>query len=188
MTTRFSRVPRSAFAGGCLSIDGTPVAVTTVTDTEITATPPSLTAGLHALQVEHVEQMGTPPVDHGGVDSNVAPMVITPRITKTGPNYDVSLGAVTNEPDGTHSRDVTLNVDPPVTAGQRVALLLNEMGGGTHAYTFPDGPRTGAPTSALTIRASHVRPGQYLVRVRIDGADSPLDVTGTTYSDPKATL
>jgi hypothetical protein len=171
-----------------LSIDGTPVAVTTVTDTEITATPPSLTAGLHALQVEHVEQMGTPPVDHGGVDSNVAPMVITPRITKTGPNYDVSLGAVTNEPDGTHSRDVTLNVDPPVTAGQRVALLLNEMGGGTHAYTFPDGPRTGAPTSALTIRASHVRPGQYLVRVRIDGADSPLDVTGTTYSDPKATL
>ena len=171
-----------------LSIDGAPLAVTTVTDAEITATPPSLKAGLHALQVEHVEQFGTPPVDHGGVDSNVAPMVITPRITKTGAVYDVTLGAATNEADGTHSRDVTLKVDPPVEASQRVSLLLNEMGGGTHAYTFPDGPRTGAPTTSLTIRASHVHPGQYLVRVRVDGADSPLDVTGTSYSDPKATL
>ena len=118
----------------------------------------------------------------------MAPLVITPRITKTGLAYDVTPGAVTNEPDGTHSRDVAIKVDPPVDASQRVSLLLNEMGGGKHAYTFPDGPRTGAPTTSLTIRASHVHPGQYLVRVRVDGADSPLDVTGTSYSDPKATL
>jgi hypothetical protein len=175
-------------AGTRLSIDGDQLAVTTVTDSEITATPPSLTAGLHALQVEHLRPMGTPLLDHAGVESNVAPLVVTPQITKTLLVYDITPGAVTNEPDGTHSRDVAIKVDPPVEADQRVSLLLNELGGGTHAYTFPDDPRTGAPTNALTIHASHVFPGQYLVRVQIDGADSPLDVTGTTYSDPKATL
>jgi hypothetical protein len=33
-----------------------------------------------------------------------------------------------------------------------------------------------------------VQPGTYLVRIQVDGADSPLDVTGDTYSDPQVTL
>jgi hypothetical protein len=170
-----------------LSIDGAPFAVDTASDTEVTATPAGLGAGLHALQVEHVRQMGTPAVDHGGVSSNVAPLVVTPVITKTGAVYDVSLASQVVEADGSHSADVKLKVDPPVSAEQRVSLLLNELGG-SHAYTFPDDPRTGPPTSALTLRASHVHAGQYLVRIQVDGADSPLDVTGASYSDPKVTL
>jgi hypothetical protein len=144
-------------------------------------------AGLHALQVEHVRKMGTPEVDHGGVDSNVAPLVITPRVTKTGLAYNISLATQVVETDGTHSADVTVKVDPPVEASQRVSLLLNELGG-TRAYTFPDDPRTGPPTVTITIRARHVDPGQYLLRIQVNGADSPLDVAGTSYSDPKVTL
>jgi Pvc16 N-terminal domain/IPT/TIG domain len=170
-----------------LVIDGTPLAATTVADTEITATLPSLTASLHALQVEHVRRMGTPEVDHGGVDSNIAAFVLTPEITKTGGVYDITLANQVVEADGTHSADVTVKVAPQVAVRQRVALLLNGTGGSTDAYTFPDEPRT-APTGTLTIRAEHVQPGTYLVRIQVDGADSPLDVTGDTYSDPQVTL
>ncbi len=171
-----------------LSIDGTPLAVASVSETEITATLPSIPAGLHALQVEHIREMGTPLQDHGGVESNVAAFVLTPRITKTGGGvYEVTLANTGVETDGTHRADVTVKVVPAVTERQRVALLLNGMGGSTHAYTFPDDPRT-APTSSITIHAGHVVPGQYLVRIQVDGADSQLDVTGDTYSDPKVTL
>jgi hypothetical protein len=170
-----------------LVIDGTPLAATTVADTEITATLPPISASLHALQVEHVRRMGTPEVDHGGVGSNIAAFVLTPQITKTGGVYDITLANQVVEADGTHSADVTVQVVPQVTERQRVALLLNATGGSTDAYTFPDEPRT-APTGTLTIRAGHVQPGTYLVRVQVDGADSPLDLTGDTYSDPQVTL
>jgi Pvc16 N-terminal domain/IPT/TIG domain len=170
-----------------LVIDGTPLAATTVTDTEVTAALPPLTAGLHALQVEHVRRMGTPEVDHGGVGSNIAAFVLTPQITQTGGVYDISLANPVVETDGTHSADVTVKVVPQVTERQRVALLLNGTGGSTDAYTFPDDPRTG-PIGTLTIHAAHVRPGTYLVRIEVDGADSPLDLTGSTYSDPQVTL
>jgi Pvc16 N-terminal domain/IPT/TIG domain len=170
-----------------LLIDGAALIPTAVSDTEITATLPSLTAGLHALQVEHIRRMGTPEADHGGVGSNIAAFVLTPRITKTGGVYDVTPTNQGVEADGTDRADVTVKVAPQVTERQRVALLLNGTGGATDAYTFPDDPRTGS-TASLTIHAGHVKPGTYLVRVQVDGADSPLDVTGDTYSDPKVTL
>jgi hypothetical protein len=174
-----------------LSIDGSPVPATTVSDTEITATLPALDAGLHALQVEHVRAMGTPPLDHGGVESNVAPFVLTPRITKTGAVYDITPVAVV-DPDGAPAYDITIGVDPPVTERQRVVLLLNRTGGATDAYSFPDDPRPVPPdppsTNLLSIHARKVTPGTYLVRIQVDGADSPLDLTGNTYSGPTVAL
>jgi hypothetical protein len=174
-----------------LSLDGSPVPATTVSDTEITATLPALDAGLHALQVEHVRAMGTPPLDHGGVESNVAPFVLTPRITKTGGVYDITPVAVV-DPDGAPAYDITIGVDPPVTERQRVVLLLNRTGGATDAYSFPDDPRPVPPdppsTNLLSIHARKVTPGTYLVRIQVDGADSPLDLTGNTYSGPTVAL
>jgi hypothetical protein len=169
-----------------LLIDGAVLAPTSVSDTEITATLPPLTAGLHALQVEHVRQMGTPLKDHGGVGSNIAALVVTPQIKKNG-SYDIQATNQGVETDGTHRADLTVTVVPDVTERQRVAVLLNGTGGSTDAYTFPSGPRP-APTDTIKVHAGHVRPGTYLVRVQVDGADSPLDLTGDTYTDPQVTL
>jgi Pvc16 N-terminal domain/IPT/TIG domain len=174
-----------------LSIDGSPVPAATVTDSEITAALPALEAGLHALQVEHIRQMGTPLLDHTGVESNVAPFVLTPQITKTGGVYDITAVAVV-DPDGAAAHDITIGVDPPVAERQRVVLLLNRPGAATEAYSFPDDPRPAPPnppsTNLLSIHARKVPAGTYLVRIQVDGADSPLDLTGDTYSGPTVAL
>ena len=78
--------------------------------------------------------------------------------------------------------------DRIVGESQRVAFLFNELvATKAHAYTFVGQARS-VDTNTITIRAVDVVPGQYLVRVQVDGADSPLDVTGNAYSDPKVTL
>jgi hypothetical protein len=176
-----------------LVIDGGPAVIpATTTDTEITAALPAGTrAGLHGLQVQHLRKMGTPEVDHRGVDSNVAPFVLTPRIKQSGGVYQISLAnQTTGTVDGTavHSADVTVKVDPDVEKNQRVALLLNELAAtDARTYTFLDEPRT-LDTDTITIAAVDVKPATYLVRVQVDGADSRLDLTGDTYSDPQVTL
>jgi hypothetical protein len=176
-----------------LVIDGGPnVTPTTTTDTELTAAlPAGVRTGLHGLQVQHLRAMGTPEVDHRGVDSNVAPFVLTPRIKQPGGIYQISLANQISETiDGqvVHSADVTLKVDPDVEKNQRVALLLNELAAtDARTYTFLDEPRT-LDTDTITVRAVRVKPAAYLVRVQVDGADSRLDVTGNSYSDPQVTL
>jgi hypothetical protein len=161
------------------------------TDTELqVALPAALKAGLQGLQVQRPRAMGTPPVDHPGVESNVAPFVLTPRIAQVGGVYQVSVAGSVTEPDGTRSADVTVQVEPQVGARQRVALLLNETAAtGSAAFTFPDDARS-ADTGSLTVHVAGAKPppAQYLLRVRVDGADSPLELAGGTYSDPKVTL
>jgi hypothetical protein len=176
-----------------LVIDGGPdIAPTTTADTELTATlPAALRAGLHGLQVQHRRLMGTPEADHRGVESNIAPFILTPRIKQPGGVYQISLANQISETvDGqvVHSADVTLKIDPDVAKDQRVALLLNEIAAtDARTYTFLDEPRA-LDTDTITVRAVRVKPATYLVRVQVDGADSRLDVTGDTYSDPKVTL
>ena len=42
--------------------------------------PPSLSAGIHGVQVIHKNDMGSPPEPHRGVESNVAAFVLSPDI------------------------------------------------------------------------------------------------------------
>ena len=87
-----------------------------------------------------------------------------------------------------HSADVTVDLDPVVGKEQRVTFLLDELTAvDPNAYAFVSASRT-ADSATITIRAVDVIPGSYLLRVRVDGAESPLDVTGDTYSDPQVTL
>jgi hypothetical protein len=175
-----------------LAIDGGAIDVvpTSVTEKEIVAAlPPAVHAGLHGLQVKHLRPMGTPPVDHRGVESNVAPFVLTPKVEQAGGVYQISLAnqlVETIDAQVVHSADVTVTLDPEVERSQRVSLLLNELGGSA-AYTFVDEART-LDTDTITVRAVRVKPATYLLRVQVDGAESPLDVTGNAYSDPTVTL
>jgi len=173
-------------------VDGMPASnVAVPTDVEATAKLPPLPAGVHGVQVVHERLLGVPAVSHpAAVESNVFPFVLAPKIRKNG-TYDISLANQTTRTVAGvvyHSADVTTVVDPVVGASQRVALVLNQMvAGDARSYTFVGKART-ADTDTITIRAVDVIPGQYLVRVQVDGAESPLDFTAGSYSDPRVTL
>jgi hypothetical protein len=163
-----------------LLMGGVATLPTSATVTELLATlPPGLRAGVQGVQVQRVREMGTPPTDHVAVESNVAPFVLQPRIKLVHPPTNQIV-----EPDGRHSADVRVDVDPKVGRGQRVALILNESGAArAAAYTFVDEPRS-ADTTSIRVRAQGVEPASYLVRIQVDGAVSPLKLDGT---DPEVT-
>jgi hypothetical protein len=176
--------------GARVLVDGDGVVPDSVAPSEIGATlPATLRAGLHALQVQHVRRMGTPPADHTGVDSNIGAFVLRPRITQTGGSYDIDLANQVDHGDGTHSADVTVHIEPDVTRAQRVALALNEdTTGQAQSYTFVSEPHPADSTDAIDFEVRHVNPADYLVRVQVDGAESPLEMTGGSFSDPRVTL
>jgi len=138
-----------------------------VTDTAVSLTltePPlpagALRAGVQGAQIVQQVLFGTAADPHHGFESNVAPFVIHPSVTAVG-----LAGSL-----------VTVNVDPPVRARQRVSLLLNErLGAPPAALVFATPPQP-ADTAAPGFTVSGVAPGEYFVRLQVDGAESPVDL------------
>jgi hypothetical protein len=142
-------------------------------------TPQSLRAGVQGLQVIQQILMGTPEMPHEGVESNVVPFVLRPTVTAGA----VSISNHVVDTVTLCTDDVTLNFSPRVGVRQRVVLLLNEFNPPTTrppwAYRFevPFTPANPADTSVASIvtRVREVAAADYLVRVQVDGAESPLD-------------
>jgi hypothetical protein len=164
----------------------------------IVALPSGLSAGVQGVQVVHQRDMGEPPQPHRGVESNLAAFVLSPQVT------GASTAAAPTGSDGLVSGTVTAAISPPAGQAQRVILFLNEIGGSSPpagappaAYSFPlprpalSSPPSSPPaeTDTLVFSISGVRPGAYLVRVGVDGAESPLmrDSSGR-YVAPQVTL
>ncbi len=140
--------------------------------------PADVRAGVAGLQVVHCLLMGSPPLPHRGVESNVASFVVRPTIT--------SQSAAANQ--------VTVGVSPMVRAGQRVALLMNEWAAipppTTQAYRFDAKPPT-SDTNTLQFAISGVKGGgtTYILRVQVDGAESPVDLDpGSINFGPTVTI
>jgi hypothetical protein len=115
-----------------------------------------------------------------GFESNVAAFVLAPRIT-TVPPISVAQGAT-----------LSLSVTPPVGRGQRVVLLVGNQPIALPARAITD-PET-ATILAFPIPPDF-KPGAFLLRVQVDGAESPLDVdtnaaspTFNQYIGPKVTI
>src|SRR2546423_1068486 len=127
--------------------------------------------------------LGPRSTPHPGVESNVVPAVIQPSFALAGGNPIIAPNVAAN-PDGTLSGTIDVTMVPQVGKRQRAALLLNATNVPAvpppHVYVFEDPSRdvAGAPerTPNLSIPVESVVPGTYLVRVRIDGADTPLEV------------
>lgn len=127
--------------------------------------PGGLKAGLHGVQVVHRLWMGDPPVEHRGFESNVAPLVLHPRIT------GVAKSAVTPAA-GLFNLTLTVTVVPGLRKDQRVTLLLNRTAdSGEFAFSLPP---LAADAPSAAIKASKVAAGEYYVRVQVDGAENPL--------------
>jgi hypothetical protein len=176
-----------------------PVSPTDITDRQISVLLPlTLRAGVQAVQVAHPRLLGEPPVEHGQVESNVEALVLRPRISKDGRgHYQITVGAL--QPDGPTAKQgtITVMIVPDIRENQRASLQLNELTAASpaRAYVFELPP---APSVANSVKFTFnkVEPGDYLVRVRIDGAESPIDMDtnpasptfGQYLATPKVTI
>jgi hypothetical protein len=176
-------------------------AIEEVRDTQIVlqlpAPPPAgLRAGVQPVQVVHNVLMGAPPVPHEGVESNVEAFVLRPEITPS------VASSTSSEENGVTVKKGEMKIDfvPKVARSQRVVLLLNEFepttGTVARAYTFPapagNGVDPNSPTpetDSINIPFQRVIPGDYLVRVQVDGAESVLSVDASgKFATPRVTI
>ncbi|HLM54875.1 MAG TPA: DUF4255 domain-containing protein [Pyrinomonadaceae bacterium] len=155
--------------------------------------PAGLPAGVKGVQVVHYRPMGTPETPHQGVASEVASFVLRPHI-------DAPPGVVSNPAGNPALRNgtVELNVSPAVGRDQRAVLLLNQLdqppGEAPASYSFERKsphqlfmpPLVPPPTTGtVVVNFANVKPGKYLVRLRVDGADSPLETDASNkYNAP----
>ena len=139
------------------------------------ALPPALQPGVRTAQVIHDFKFGTTQ-DHRGFESNVAPFILQPKITTALP---ISIA---------HGGTLTLDLTPPIGRKQSVTLLLNSD---ANNYSIPSEKPLSDPAASIDfeIPASAVT-GDYFARVRVDGAESALDVDSNTleYTGPKLTI
>jgi hypothetical protein len=166
-----------------------------ISDNEIRLTlPAGLRAGVQGVQIVQHRSIGTPEVAHRGEESNVAPFVLHPLIRRHADNTpDITFTAVVAS-GGTRAANAAVKVDPPVAPQQRASLLMNELHPPALAYRFDAQPPASldTDTDTLNFAISGVATGDYLVRVQIDGAESPLDFDRDpavlAYTGPKVTI
>ncbi len=90
-------------------------------------------------------------------------------------NYRIKPDPIQPDVDNTRKGVVAITLTPKIGQRQRVVLLLNEFGaasGEPRAYSF-DAGRRDADRYTIRFPIRRVSPGDYLVRVQVDGAGSP---------------
>lgn len=139
--------------------------------------PTTLRAGTNTMWVAHAARFGDDL--RRGAESNVVPFVLRPAFTRADPadpDLTVTDPVITDE---RISATVSARLDPAAGPGQDVSLLLTR-GGAAEAYTVPAAPRQ-ADSALVSFPVTGVVPGEYLARVRVDGAETELttDADGT---------
>ena len=114
------------------------------------------------------------------VQSNILPFVLAPGVIPP-----IQVNAILRDGDLIITADITVTTDVMIGTNQRVFLLLNQCTGEKPAsYIFAPHKRR-AETHDLRFTVRDVNPGEYLVRVQVDGAESTLDYDGEQYVSPK---
>ncbi len=137
---------------------------------------PSFKAGVQSLQIIHrlnpgeVPQIITPQTKSiTVVESNVIPFVVRPSIK------EIEVENLQGRRDELRSGDLVIQTDVTVGQEQRILISLNEWSTDEPAtYMFKAPPRS-EDTQNITVPINQVQSGQYLVRLHIDGAESPLE-------------
>lgn len=178
-----------------------PPGQTVVSDTQIIAPiPPTLQAGVQGVQVVQQTLLGSPPIPHRGLESNLASFVLQPHIETAGVSNQQVVGNL-------RAADVNLTVKPAIGDTQRVVLRLNQfiplasppqsapLVADSYSFIAPSRRPLSPPTSPpgpsenITIPIKGVKAGTYLVRIQVDGAESPLEANaGGQYVSPALTI
>jgi hypothetical protein len=170
-----------------VDIDGAAVRPTgTQPDRIALALPATLAAGPHSIQVRQGAPMGADGGSRPAFASNLGVFVLQPIVTKTAGNYDVAIVNVQGSGAALRSATITVGVAPAVAPTQVVTLEM--LAGAQVAYTFRARPLAAAGPQ-LRFAVSGVAAGDYVLRVRIDGAESPVDLDASrTPTAPKGTI
>jgi Pvc16 N-terminal domain/IPT/TIG domain len=165
-----------AAGSSSVTIGGQMQTPSAVSDTRIvTPLPPGLAAGAQTVQIIQAMMLGAPPVPHQlGFQSDLATFVLHPEISRSGSpaSYQITVGPGAGSPPGVA---VTVAVSPTVRAGQRAILELLQPVQPSAARLFDGGSAT-ADTDTLVFQVPTLPSGSYLVRVRVNGAESPFDL------------
>lgn len=157
----FTSVP-----GGAVTV-ATPAAAA---DSAWRVVVPDLRVGAYQVSVRV-----QPPGDAAPRPSNQLPLVVGPSITTPLPT--------TVARDGAGTARLSLGCHPPLQAGQRVSLVLGTRE--VAASPFAD------KSSTVDFVCESAAPGDHLVRLRVDGIDSPLvdmTVTPPAFLDARITI
>ena len=140
----------------------------------------SLRAGVQQLCVLHPIVKLKPLDPDRAIASNVVPFVLCPQIVGKPEVLDLW----GNEED-LYGAEFQVQVDLTIGRDQRVLLFLNERSSNNPVgYIFTAKPRD-EPIDTVVFPILDVKGGEYLVRVQIDGAESPLEVDGDSgYMSP----
>jgi hypothetical protein len=170
----------------------TPVAIGS--GASVSVVLPALTAGINTLRVVRRIDLGVTPKT-SLAESNVASFILQPLIRRApvAPHdYLIQVGAA--DASVPPRRAVTLRLDPAITATQKISLLLNQLnpppGQAPRSYLFDAAAAGLTLPDQVLVQTQGVAAGDYLVRIRVDGADSPLDVDPLTqtFAAPKVTF
>lgn len=173
-------------------IDGTKVDIENISETQVKIKlPASLISGMHGLQIVHKMQIGTPPVPHNGVESNLFAFLLHPTIKKEtdGITDAIMVSNLQGTGNNPRSADLKIKINPKVGEEQRVVLILNEISNVESAsYTFV-GKLSEIEPETIEIHVGGVKAADYLVRVQVDGAQSQLITNAENqYISPKVTI
>jgi hypothetical protein len=155
--------------------------------------PTELRAGVNTVKVVHELDINQQTGPHKAVESNTAAFMLRP-VFKKDPEF-----SVVTLPDGSTKETIELVIKPKVEKSQQVVLLMNQLNPPTNqaplAYQFnapADNGITGSitETDTITFTIKDVDPGIYLIRARVDGAESPLEFDSTLnqYVGPQVTI
>lgn len=150
-------------------------------DTELTVPlPQGVRAGVNTIQVIQQLMLGEPATLHEGFASNLAAFTLRP-VFQPG---SIQVSDIQGMGSNPRSAMIEVKVLPPVGEAQQVMLLLNEVNPPpdrpAHAYRFmapsPDLSTTSPETDTLRILVQSVLAGTYLLRLRVDGAETLLEL------------
>jgi Pvc16 N-terminal domain len=128
-----------------------------------------LRAGVQGVQVVHQFQGQTMAPD-SEVESNVMPLVVCPKILNG--NEGVAMLNAEAQDEDIYRGNITAQIDVTLTPEQRVFLLLNGIEA-SKTYIFRAARRT-SDMDVIRFSVQDLIAGTYLVRVQVDGAESPL--------------
>jgi hypothetical protein len=139
----------------------------------VAALPAGLAAGPQTAQIVQPLMLGDPPTPHpAGFSSGVAAFVLHPTIRADAlpGSFAITVETGVGSPPGDA---VVVTLDPVVRAGQRALLQLIGLADPATRPLF-DAGAIAADTDTIAFAVPGVAPGAYLVRVIVDGAESPL--------------
>lgn len=137
--------------------------------------PANLPPGVHTVQLRYPVKLDPASAPRPLLESNAAPYVRRPKVIRAE-----------RRPGG-----VLVRLDIPVEPDQRAVLLLDGSAarGRSYQFTAPFPLFAGAdPGVEFTVPVRDVVNGRYLVRVQVDGAQSPLEFADGAFTGPSVEI